>query len=43
LEVDILGSKSVVMDGVFCNYNNVLHNGEITYEIKEFLEIKGFL
>ena len=43
LEVDILGAKTVGMDGVFCNYDSVLHNGEITYEIKEFLEIKGFL
>ena len=43
LEVDILGAKSVGMDGVFCNYNNVAHNGEITYEIKEFPEIKNIL
>lgn len=43
LEVDILGAKSVGMDGVYCNYNNIPHNGEVTFEIREMLELKNIL
>jgi len=43
MEVDILGAKAVGMDGMFCNYNNLSLNGEVTYEIKKFIEIKEIL
>ncbi|MCD4681904.1 MAG: YjjG family noncanonical pyrimidine nucleotidase [Bacteroidales bacterium] len=43
LEVDILGALAVGMDGVYCNYDNIPHNGEVTFEIKEMLELKNIL
>lgn len=43
LEVDILGAMAVGMDGIYCNYNKMPHNGEISYEIFEFSELKNIL
>jgi putative hydrolase of the HAD superfamily len=43
MEVDIIGAKAVGMDGMFCNYNNLSLNGAVTFEIKEFIEIKEIL
>ena len=43
LEVDILGAKSVGMDGIYCNYDNIPHNGEVTFEVSQFTEIRDIL
>jgi len=43
LEVDIAGAKAAGMDGLFCNFDNLSHNGQVTYEVKSFAEIKEIL
>jgi len=43
LEADILGAKSVGMDGIYCNYDRIPHNGEVTFEVSQFIEIKNIL
>ena len=43
LEVDIDGAKKVGMDGLFCNFDNLSHNGQVTFEVKSFAEIKEIL
>lgn len=43
LEVDIFGAKAIGMDGVYCNYDKIPHNGEIAFEIFHFSEMKNLL
>lgn len=43
LEVDILGAKAVGIDGIYCNYDQLSHNGEVDFEVGEFGEIKKIL
>ncbi|NOX47058.1 MAG: noncanonical pyrimidine nucleotidase, YjjG family [Chlorobi bacterium] len=43
LEVDILGAKNVGMDQMFFNIEKTPHNGKITFEISELIEIRGLL
>lgn len=43
LEVDILGAKSIGMDGVYCNYDKIPHNGETTFEIFQFSDLKEII
>jgi putative hydrolase of the HAD superfamily len=43
LEVDIMGAKAVGIDGIYCNYEKVPHNGEVDFEIFEFSEIRDIL
>jgi putative hydrolase of the HAD superfamily len=43
LEVDIEGAKTASLDGLFCNFDNLKHNGKVTFEVKSFAEIKEIL
>ncbi len=43
LEVDIEGARKIGIDGLFCNFDNLSHNSQITFEVKEFAEIRGIL
>ena len=43
LDVDILGARNVGMDQVYCNYENIPHNGQVTFEVREISEIKNTL
>jgi putative hydrolase of the HAD superfamily len=43
LEVDIEGAKKAGIDGLFCNFDNLSHNGQATYEVKSFADIKEIL
>ena len=43
LKVDILGAKKVGIDQIFYNYSGVIHNEQITFEIKSLLELKEIL
>lgn len=43
IDVDILGARNYGMDQVYCNYENIPHNSEITFEIFEFSELKNIL
>jgi putative hydrolase of the HAD superfamily len=43
LEVDIEGAKAAGIDGLFCNFDNLSHNGKVTFEVKSFAEIKEIL
>jgi len=43
LEVDIDGAKAGGIDGLFCNFDNLAHNGKVTFEVKKFAEIKEIL
>ena len=43
LNVDILGAKQSGIDQIFFNYSGIIHNEEISYEIKSLLELKEIL
>ena len=43
IDVDILGARNIGMDQVFCNYDEIPHNSDITFEIFKFSEIKDIL
>lgn len=43
LDVDILGARNMGMDQVYCNYDNISHNSDITFEIFEFSDLKEIL
>ncbi len=43
LEVDIEGARAVGIDGLYCNFDSMPHNGNVTFEVKNFLEIKSVL
>lgn len=43
LIADIGGARSLWMDQVFFNPEGLLHEEEITYEIKDLIELKAFL
>ena len=37
------GARNAGMDQVFCNYFDIPHDGEVTFKIKEMLELKNIL
>jgi putative hydrolase of the HAD superfamily len=43
LEVDILGAKAVGMDGIYCNYDKIPHNGLVDFEVDNFIGITEIL
>ncbi len=43
LEVDVLGAMKAGIDGLFCNFDDLPHNGSATYMVKEMLEIKSVI
>jgi putative hydrolase of the HAD superfamily len=43
LDVDIIGAMKAGIDGLFCNFDHLPHNGSAIYEVKEMLEIKSIL
>lgn len=43
LEVDIEGASAAGLDGLYCNFDNLPHNGKVTFEVKSFAEIKEIL
>jgi putative hydrolase of the HAD superfamily len=43
LEVDIKGARQAGIDGLFCNFDNISHDENTTFEVKEMLEIRGIL
>jgi putative hydrolase of the HAD superfamily len=43
MEVDIDGARTAGLDGLFCNFDKLSHNGQVTFEVKSFAEIKEIL
>ncbi len=43
IDVDILGARNMGMDQVYCNYDRIPHNNEITFEMFQFSELKKIL
>jgi putative hydrolase of the HAD superfamily len=43
LDVDVLGARKFGLDQVFLNRDNILHEDEVTYEIKALNELIGIL
>lgn len=43
IDVDILGARNIGMDQVFCNYDQITHNSDLTFEIFDFSELKNIL
>lgn len=43
IDADILGARNVGMDQVYCNYDQVSHNSDISFEIFNFSELQNIL
>lgn len=43
IDVDILGARNIGMDQVYCNYDQIPHNSDITFEIFSFSELQNIL
>jgi len=43
IDVDVLGARNMGMDQVYCNYDKIAHNSDITFEIFQFSDLEKIL